>query len=873
MSYATAMHATAQQGGARARRELRGVAALAVAAIAAAIVIAPLPVATQSATAAGTAVGCDYADPGSGFRADNFCWIDFTGFDQAEAESAAGQPYSISLPGGYIATFTLRITGVAGYNHTTFNAVTLPTWTGSAYGQTVYTGIAGRAALYKDITPPGTTNTGLEFIFDDVEVTDALGASIEHFGLAFASSEADTNGEDFEFFTDTTWQRVDTSTTCRNIITGVGTDHVTCRNQGGAPYGNIVLQTDSPERASVQVIHNPPLRGGSAISIAFVTSSLTVNKVVDAGRAHPTDSFDLTITDSSGITRGTGTTGTATTGTTGEITVLSSLTGAEAFTLTETPTTGSGTELGDYAAAWSCTADGAALTPTAGADDASVSVSPEVGQHVECTVTNSLQPRLLELTKTSDGDGTEQVGDVINYEITATNTGDRPWDSGDPVTVVDDLTAVLDDATYNADATADLAGGLTYSAPRLVWTGALAPDETVTIRYSVTVTAAGDHRIRNSVYQAVPTDDPNTSVPCDPATGTRVDGAGPCVIVDDPLPGLAVSKSVSTTGTLAVGDTFTYSVTLRNTGEVDYTATTPATFIDDLTAVLDDATLDPATITSTSATAATFVSPRILWGGPLAVGESVTISYTLTYAGEGDTVVRNIAFVPSDDPGDDPSSTPTPSCYPMTVDGRDAVTGEPCAIVVVNAPDVRWAKQVDPTTGTQVQAGMRLTYSLLFTNFGTEVGQIQHVDALGGVLDDADVVVAATSSSPNVVVGPIDPATPTMPITGSIAPGETVSVTYQVEVRAWEAQGDHRLTNHLLITGSEVPPTGSDCPSLSATCTSNPITTIPVESNLQRTGVDPGAPIAVAHGAILLGLLAIGLAALRRRRTGSAFRR
>src|SRR5262249_51702133 len=56
---------------------------------------------------------------------------------------------------------------------------------------------------------------------------------------------------------------------------------------------------------------------------------------------------------------------------------------------------------------------------------------------------------------------------------------------------------VLDDATYNNDATS----GATFTAPKIHWQGALAVGGTVIVTYSVTVNNpdTGDHELRNAV--------------------------------------------------------------------------------------------------------------------------------------------------------------------------------------------------------------------------------------------------------------------------------------------------------------------------------------------------------------------------------------
>ncbi|WP_141012636.1 DUF7927 domain-containing protein [Nocardioides sambongensis] len=67
---------------------------------------------------------------------------------------------------------------------------------------------------------------------------------------------------------------------------------------------------------------------------------------------------------------------------------------------------------------------------------------------------------------------------------------------------MDDLTDVLDDATYGGDAAvvSGPAGTVGYVEPTLVWSGALAAGASVTIEYTVTITGDGDHRLENVAF-------------------------------------------------------------------------------------------------------------------------------------------------------------------------------------------------------------------------------------------------------------------------------------------------------------------------------------------------------------------------------------
>ncbi|WP_158539285.1 DUF7927 domain-containing protein [Renibacterium salmoninarum] len=86
-------------------------------------------------------------------------------------------------------------------------------------------------------------------------------------------------------------------------------------------------------------------------------------------------------------------------------------------------------------------------------------------------------------------------------------------------------------------------------------------------------------------------------------------------------------------------------------------------------------------------------------------------------------------------------------------------------------------KSVDPASGTTVKAGQELTYTLTFTNKGAAAGDVNRVDDLSKVLDDAKITSAPTSSDAALVVS--DGADGKITIKGSLEAGKTVTVSYR----------------------------------------------------------------------------------------------
>src|SRR5690606_139557 len=88
-----------------------------------------------------------------------------------------------------------------------------------------------------------------------------------------------------------------------------------------------------------------------------------------------------------------------------------------------------------------------------------------------------------------------QAGQTVTYTLTVTQHGPTGIEG---VSITDDLSDVLDDATYNDDA-ATSSGEVVVEDGVLTWSGDLALDEVVTITYSVVFSGAGAEGLRNVV--------------------------------------------------------------------------------------------------------------------------------------------------------------------------------------------------------------------------------------------------------------------------------------------------------------------------------------------------------------------------------------
>ncbi|WP_067245462.1 DUF7927 domain-containing protein [Microbacterium resistens] len=342
-----------------------------------------------------------------------------------------------------------------------------------------------------------------------------------------------------------------------------------------------------------------------------------------------------------------------------------------------------------------------------------------------------------ETVKTSDpASGSDvQAGDVIEYTVTVSQVGEAAVAGA---SFRDDLTAVLDDAAWNDDLAAS-AGTVSYGAPAVTWSGDLKVGQVVTVTYSVTVTGAGDMTLRNVV----------TSDGCaDEGSCTTTHQTG-----DYTVSKTAVAAPGST---VAVGDTITYTVTVAQRGPG---AVEGATFVDDLTAVLDDATWNDDTVASAGTASFAAGAKQLTWTGDLAVGEVVTVTYSVTVTGAGDMTLTNVV-APGENGECVPAGDQNPDCTTTHQTGR-----------------FTYSKMADPAHNSDVRAGDVVTYTVTVAQEGPASVAASLVDDLSDVIDDADYNGDVAASAGTAAV---DGAT--LSWSGDLAPGDVVTITYSVTV-------------------------------------------------------------------------------------------
>jgi len=408
---------------------------------------------------------------------------------------------------------------------------------------------------------------------------------------------------------------------------------------------------------------------------------------------------------------------------------------------------------------------------------------------------------------------TTAPGATVDYTVTVTDTGQTPYTAA---TVTDPLTGLLASADYNFDGTAT-AGSVQYQSPDLVWTGSLSPGDTATITFSVTVhdsLAAAGQTLTSTVTSGA------TGNNC-PAGSTDPRCTATVTVL---TPALAITKTASASSTTP-GGVVGYTIIVSNTGQTAYAG---ATVTDPLGGVLTDASYNrDAAATGGSVS---FASPVLTWTGNLNPGQAVVITYSVTVNNPdtGDHVMVNTAATPVIG-SNCPAGSTDPRCT---------------ATVTVLTPGLTITKTASASTATP---GTTVGYTITVADTGqTSYTGATVRDSLGGVLNDASYNADAAAT-----IGSVSYTTPVLTWTGSLAPGQTATITYSVTVTNPDT-GGRVLTNSAVSSepGSNCP-AGSTDPRCTATVSVLPgqlSITVPVSAFLGST--TPGGTVSAGLGPV-----------------------
>ena len=420
------------------------------------------------------------------------------------------------------------------------------------------------------------------------------------------------------------------------------------------------------------------------------------------------------------------------------------------------------------------------------------------GSAAACTSTVAVLTPALTIVKTS-GAATTVPGGTVSYTITVTNTGQTSYAAA---TLADSLSGVLDDATYNADASAST-GAVSYSAPNLTWTGALAPTAVATITYSVTVHSpdAGDRSLTNAVTSTT--------------AGSNCPSAGidPRCAKVVPVSVLTIVSATDVSTMIPTG-VVRYTVTVTNTGQTPYTN---ANFTISLAGALGNATYN-GDATTTSGNLNFNLDGSVTWTGDVPIGGTVTLTASVTVDNPHTGGPTMTSLLTSTTPGNTcPTGGTDPACT---------------TTVTILDPQLTITKTADTATATP---GQTITYTITLANTGpTPYTGETITDNLSTVLTDATYNNDATTTG----TGTLTYTDPTLTWTGDLPTGTTATITYTVTIKNPDP-GDKNIYNTVTATAL-----GNNCPtgSTDPACTSRVTVLVPALT-ITKTA---GAPTVVA---------------------------
>jgi hypothetical protein len=294
----------------------------------------------------------------------------------------------------------------------------------------------------------------------------------------------------------------------------------------------------------------------------------------------------------------------------------------------------------------------------------------------------------------------------VRYSVAITNTSHTDYTAADPATFTDDLSDVLDDASYNDDGFT----GVSVDGTTLTWSGPLAAGATETVTYSVTLKAAGsgNESLANVVI-------PDTDL------GGSCASSGSCATSTD-LPGLILVKTANPTTVDHVGQTIGYTYTLTNVGRV------PLAAVD----VAENAFTGTGTAPTPTCPQST-LSPG--------ANEDCTATYAVTQADLDAGSVVNTAIG---------QATVLSANIPVSSEESSAT------VDVDTAPALTVAKTAAAVSAAQFTVGHVITYSFVLTNTGnvtlTDVHPVEGDFTGKGALTAPQCPAAAASLAPGDAV-------------------------------------------------------------------------------------------------------------------------
>ncbi|GAA4724444.1 hypothetical protein GCM10023350_03500 [Nocardioides endophyticus] len=167
----------------------------------------------------------------------------------------------------------------------------------------------------------------------------------------------------------------------------------------------------------------------------------------------------------------------------------------------------------------------------------------------------------------------------------------------------------------------------------------------------------------------------------------------------------------------------------------------------------------------------------------LAPGASQSHEYSMVIPGDAVGTLVNTACAEADTPADAGGLEPVINCDPA---GRELV-------------NYITTKVADPTSGTAVQAGQKIKYTIAVTQQGTVPADAVFTDDLADVLDDAKY-----NGDASATIGTVEYVDGKLLWTGTVPVGQVAHVTYTVTVKGVKKLGNRDIVNPVTSPGCVV---------------------------------------------------------------------
>ncbi len=358
-------------------------------------------------------------------------------------------------------------------------------------------------------------------------------------------------------------------------------------------------------------------------------------------------------------------------------------------------------------------------------------------------------------------------GQVVSYSVKITDSGQTSYTN---TTTTIGLAGTVDDASYNNNAAAT-AGSVSFASPNLTWTGSLAPGNSTTVTFTVTVSNPDTGNRTLTVTALTPAQGGACQTgSTDPACSNTVPVVNAATLT---------FTNAADVSSVTAGGVVHYTITAANSGLIPFPG---AAVTESLAGITDDATYNND-ITATAGTA-TVSGGTLSWTGNVPATGTVTITFSVTVKNP-DTGNGILAATLS-------SASIGNNCTSGSTDPRCATGVTVSSLLITNTANV-----VSTTPGSVVR------FTATFTNTGqTSYDGITIATNASNVFDDATPNGDQTATSGTLTVSGTG-----VTWIGDLPVGGTVTVTGTVTVDNPDP-GNKLLASTITTTAA-----GSNCPS------------------------------------------------------------